>query len=140
MAPPTVQRSFRLKRETAAHLDEVAATTGESRNALVERLLREALRIEQHPLIRFRTGAAGRREPLLVGTRLKVRQIIATLRGSNNDPVEAAEYFSVPRSVVDAAIAYYADYRAEVDADAAWAERTEQEEFERWRRQQAVRR
>lgn len=135
---PTVQRSFRLARDTATHLDEAAMISGESRNALVDRLLREALRIEQHPLIRFRTGAAGRREPLLVGTRLKVRQIIATLRHSDNDVAAAADYLSVPRALVDAAIAYYADYRAEVDADATGAQQIEDAELARWERQQAV--
>ena len=138
MVSPTVQRSFRLARDTAAALDEAAAAGGESRNALVDRLLREALRIEAHPLIRFRTGAAGRREPLLVGTRLKVRQVIATWRDSNHDAAAAADYFSIDRALVDATIAYYADYQAEVDADAAWAQRIEDEELERWERRQAV--
>jgi uncharacterized protein (DUF433 family) len=136
--PPSVQRSFRLARSTAEELDAAAEATGESRNALADRLLAEALRLERHPLIRFRTGAAGRREPMLVGTRLLVRDVVATLRAHGNDLAATEEYFSLPHRSVAAVLAYYADYRDEIDADAAWAEAGAREERARWERQQAA--
>ena len=132
----STQRSFRLARRTLELLDAAAAETGESRNALADRLLGEALRVRKHPLIRFQQGAAGRRQPLLAGTRLYVHQVIATLRAGGGDVEEAAAYLGLSPRQVDAALDYYADFRDEVDADAAAAERIEQVERARWERRQ----
>jgi uncharacterized protein (DUF433 family) len=134
----SVQRSFRLSRRTSDLLDAAAESTGESRNALADRLLGEAVRTERHPLIRFRTGAAGRREPQLVGTRLLVRQVIATVRNHDGNLDDAAAYLDVPTRFVRAALSYYADYTGEVDADATWAARVEADERARWEREQAA--
>lgn len=134
----SVQRSFRLAHDTADDLDATAASTGETRNALADRLLREALRIERHPLIRFAQGPARRREPALVGTRLKVRDIITTLRNHGDDGDAVAAYLELPRRTIDAAIAYYGDHADEVDADIAWAEGVAQREREQWERQRAA--
>lgn len=138
LPPPSVQRSFRLARRTADELDAAAQASGETRNALADRLLAEALRLERHPLIRFRTGPARRREPMLVDTRLLVREIVATLRAHGNDPAAAGEYLSLPHRSVAAAIAYYADYRDEIDADAVWADAIARDERSRWERQQTA--
>jgi uncharacterized protein (DUF433 family) len=133
---PSVQRSFRLSAGTSALLDDMAHLSNESRNALADRLLGEALRTERHPLIRFRTGAAGRREPFVVATRLLVRQIVSQVE--DGDVEAAAEYLALPVSMVRAALAYYADFRDEVQADRAWAEQVEADERRRWERQQAT--
>lgn len=132
MPAPTasVQRSFRLTQRTAELLDACAEAGSETRNSLVERILAEALRTERHPLIRFRQGAAGRREPMRVGTRLLVRQVIATVRGSE-DAADAAESLSVPRYLVEAAIAYYAEFSVE----ASWAEHFAEAELVNWMQQ-----
>jgi uncharacterized protein (DUF433 family) len=135
-ANPSVQRSFRLSAGTSALLDDMAHLSNESRNALADRLLGEALRTERHPLIRFRTGAAGRREPFVVGTRLLVRQIVSQVEDSHTEA--AAEYLALPVATVRAALAYYADFRDEVQADRAWADRFEADERRRWERQQAT--
>lgn len=132
----TVQRSFRLSPRTLSLLDAAAADTGESRNALVDRLLGEAVRLERHPLIRFRRGAAGRRRPFVVGTRLYVHQVVATLREHGGDVDVTADYFRVDDRLVRAAQAYYADFPDEVDADADDAERVAAAERARWERQQ----
>jgi uncharacterized protein (DUF433 family) len=134
----SVQRSFRLSPRTSELLDEVARATNESRNALADRLLGEALRTEHHPLIRFRPGATGRREPFVVGTRLLVRQVMATVRAHDGDVEMSATYFEIPVRVVRAAVSYYADYQREVDADADVAARYEVGERERWQREQAA--
>ncbi|MDQ1517221.1 MAG: hypothetical protein QOE80_3051, partial [Actinomycetota bacterium] len=132
----SVQRSFRLSARTVELLDSAAEVAGESRNALADRLLGEALRVERHPLIRFHHGAAGRRQPIVTGTRLYVHQIIATLRASDGDVDEAATYLGLSVRQVRAALDYYADFRDEVDTDAAVAQRVEDSERERWERQQ----
>ena len=134
----SVQRSFRLSRRTSDLLDSASATTSETRNALADRLLGEALRTEHHPLVRFRTGAAGRREPHLVGTRLLVRQIVSTVRAHDGDVEAAAGYLDQPPRAVRAAVAYYAEFVDELATDAEWAAKMEAEERARWEREQAA--
>jgi uncharacterized protein (DUF433 family) len=134
--PLSIQRSFRLAPRTLELLEAAAAASGESRNALADRLLGEAVRVQTHPLIRFQQGAGGRPQPLLVGTRLYVYQIISTLKASAGDVEEAASYLGLTPRQVRAALGYYADFRDEVDADAAAAERVAHVERARWERQQ----
>jgi uncharacterized protein (DUF433 family) len=118
----TAQRSFRLSRRTLDLLDKTAHAVGESRNALADRLLGEALRSETHPLVRFQSGAAGRRRPILIGTRLYVYQVINTLRASDGNVDKAADYLGIGPQQVRAVLAYYADFTDEVDEDAAVAD------------------
>lgn len=134
----SVQRSFRLSRETSTRLDALAEATNESRTALVERLLGEALKTERHPLIRFRTGAAGRREAYLVGTRLLVRQLVATAKDHGGSIEDSAASLDLPPRLLRAALSYYAEFTEEIDADRSWAERVEAEERARWEREQAA--
>jgi uncharacterized protein (DUF433 family) len=132
----SVQRSFRLSPRTIDLLDEAAAEGGESRNALADRLLGEALRLQRHPLIRFQQGAAGRRQPLVVGTRLYVHQLMSSVRSGQGDVAQVAEYLGISPRLVRAAVEYYAEFIDEVDEDAAAAERVERSELDRWKRQQ----
>jgi uncharacterized protein (DUF433 family) len=135
--PATVQRSFRLSSRTLELLGERAGETSESRNALAERLLDEGLRIDRHPLIRFRTGGSGLRRPALVGTRVDIWQVIDTVRGEDGNVADAAEYLGLTEATVRAAVDYYADFAEEIDAyraeELAFAER-ERERSERARR------
>ncbi|HEX9776392.1 MAG TPA: hypothetical protein VGB83_12540 [Actinomycetota bacterium] len=134
--PRSVQRSFRLSRRTVELLDAAASESGESRNALTDRLLGEAVRLVRHPLIRFHLGPAGRRQPIIVGTRLYVHQIVSTLRASRGDVEEAASYLAIAPRLVRAAVEYYAEFEDEIDEDAAIAARAEESERSRWERQQ----
>ena len=134
--PSSVQRSFRLSKRTAELLDAAAGSGRESRNALADRLLGEAVRFERHPLIRFHEGASGRRQPLVVGTRLYVHQVMSTVRSSDGDVDGAAAYLAIPVRLVRAAVEYYADFADEVDEDAEVAARVERDERARWERQQ----
>jgi uncharacterized protein (DUF433 family) len=131
----SVQRSFRLSPRTIELLDAAAAAGGESRNSLADRLLGEAVRLERHPLVRFHQGGAGRRQPLIVGTRLYVHQVMSTLRAGRGDIDEAASYLGIPPRLVRAAVEYYAEFADEVDEDAVVAERVEKDELARWERQ-----
>jgi hypothetical protein len=134
--PSSVQRSFRLSQRTIELLDAAAAGGRETRNALADRLLGEALRLERHPLIRFHEGASGRRQPLVTGTRLYVHQVMATVRTSDGDVEAAAAYLAVAPRLVRAGVEYYAEFSDEVDDDAASASRIERDERARWERQQ----
>lgn len=134
----SIQRSFRLSASTVALLDRAADSSDESRNALADRLLAEALRTEHHPLIRFRTGASGRREPMVVGTRLLVRQLVAQIKDADGDAQKVADYLDRPVREIRAAMSYYADFSHEVDGDARWAADIEAAERARWDREQAT--
>jgi uncharacterized protein (DUF433 family) len=136
--PGSVQRSFRLSKRTVELLDAAAEDSRESRNALADRLLGEALRLERHPLIRFQEGASGRRQPLLAGTRLYIHQVMSTVRAGDGEVDEAASYLGISPRLVHAAIGYYADFQGEVDDDADVAARVEREERSRWERQQTA--
>jgi uncharacterized protein (DUF433 family) len=136
--PGSVQRSFRLSARTSDLLDECAARTGEPRNALVERLLAESLRCHRHPLIAFRSSAADRREPGIVGTRLLVRQVVAQIRDAGGDIASVADYLEHPAAYIQAAVDYYVDHADEIEADEQRAQRIEADERARWERQQAA--
>jgi hypothetical protein len=97
--PTSVQRSFRLSKRTVELLDAASAAGRESRNALADRLLGEAVRLERHPLIRFHESASGRRQPLVVGTRLYVHQVMSTVRASDGDVDEAGNYLLRPEEL-----------------------------------------
>ena len=134
----SVQRSYRFSRRTIELLDEAAELAGESRNALAERLLSEAVHVQHHPLVRFHHGAAGRRQALVVGTRLYVHQVMSTLRACDNNLDAAAEYLSIAPRQVRAALEYYAEFADDIDQDAAVAQRLATDERARWDRQQRL--
>ena len=129
--------SFRFASQVLESLHMHAAATGETMTALAERYVDEGLRRDEHPLIVFRDGAAGRRAAL-AGTRLDVAQVIETVLASDKSTHDAAEYLSIPEPWVTACVRYYADYREEIDG---WIERMHaiaEREEDAWRRTQSV--
>ena len=127
--------AFRFDGELLAALRRRAAESGAAQTELAERYIGEGLRLDQHPSIYFRDGEAGRR-PALLGSRLDVAQAIATVRQNGNSPEAAADYLEIPVEQVEAAVAYYADFKEEVDAWAEHVEALAERERERWRRRQ----
>ena len=134
----SVQRSFRLSASTSRLLDHRVGESGESRNAMVDRLLNESLRIEKHPFVRFITGASGRREAHIVGTRWKVRQIIVSLKGEKGQIAAVVNGFDLTEPQVRAAVSYYADFTDEVDADIERDFADADQQRVRWEREQSV--
>ncbi len=129
--------SFRIAAAVFAGIDERADELSIPRNQLIERYLAEGLRRDRHPLIAFREGEAGRR-PAIVGTRLDVAQVIATLRAEDGDVAVTAEYFRCATAAVSAALRYYAEFKDEVDAFADREARYAADAEERWRRERDV--
>jgi len=76
------------------------------------------LRREDHPLIRFVDGPSGRRAAL-IDRGLDVWQVIEVVRDNDHDLDEAAAYLEIAPALVEASIAYYGDYRDEIDAEIA---------------------
>ena len=131
-----LQVAFRVRPRTLAHLKRRVDETGLSQTDLAERYLEEGLRLDEHPLIGFRDGAAGRR-PGLVGSRLAVWQVVETVK-QNGSVEEAAAYLELPVEKVQAAMRYYADYTDEIDEWTARANALAEREQVSWRRQQEL--
>lgn len=130
------QVAFRVRPSTLAHLKRRVEETGLSQTDLAERYLEEGLRLDEHSLIAFRDGAAGRR-PGLAGSRLDVWQVVETVK-QNGSVEEAAAYLELPIEKVQAAMRYYADYTDEIDAWSARAKALAERAQASWRRQQEL--
>jgi uncharacterized protein (DUF433 family) len=127
--------SFRFDPITVRRLKDRAAEAGGGQTALAERYIKEGIRRDEHPLIYFRQGAAGRR-PALLGSRLDVTDIVTTIRQNEGSVEQAAEYLEVPIEQIVAAARYYADYKGEVDELIERAAAAAERERGRSRRQQ----
>lgn len=110
--------TLRFPSDTAARLHARAKRTRTPPRTLAQRYVDEGLRCDDHPLVSFADGPGGRRARL-VGTGLDVWEVIATVRDNDNDEERATDYLEVPLGLVQAAIAYYGQYRDEIDDEIA---------------------
>jgi hypothetical protein len=94
--------SLRLAETTIERLGQRARRAHMPTRTLAQRYVEEGLRMDEHPLVRFVDGAAGRRARL-AGTGKDVWEVIAT------------EYLRIPLGLVQAAVTYYGAYRDEID-------------------------
>ena len=106
--------SVRLTDATLIRLGSRAKRIHLPSGTLAQRYVEEGLRMDEHPLIRFADGPAGRRARL-IGTGKDVWEIIAVVLDNDGDPAEAARYLEFPLGLIQAAIAYYGAYAAEID-------------------------
>src|SRR5260221_3154437 len=125
--------SFRFDPITVRRLKDHAADAGSGQTALAERYIEEGIRQDEHPLIYFREGAAGRR-PALLGSRLDVPEAIETIRQNEGSVEEAASYLEIPVEQLEAAARYYGEYTDEVDELVERSRVASERERERWRR------
>jgi hypothetical protein len=79
--------------------------------------------MDDHPLVGFAEGPAGRRARIL-GTGKDVWEVIAVVRDNGGDVAEAARYLEMPFGLVQAAVIYYGAYPDEIDE---WIDLNEQE-------------
>ncbi len=114
-------------------------------SSATSRLVDEALRAREHPLITFKDGPAGRRARVVGGP--DVWEIIGAVRSVRESEPElpgdealsvVTETSGVPMPFVRAALAYWGDYPEEVDAflDRARAEAGQAQAA--WERQQEL--
>jgi uncharacterized protein (DUF433 family) len=106
--------SVRLSDATLTRLSNRARRVHLPPRTLAQRYVEEGLRMDEHPLIRFSDGPAGRRARL-VGTGKDIWEIIAVVRDNYGDAAEAARYLETPLGLIQAAISYYGNYTAEID-------------------------
>jgi uncharacterized protein (DUF433 family) len=115
--------SVRLNDATIARLGRHAQRVHLAPRTLAQRYVEEGLRMDEHPVIRFAEGPAGRRARLM-GTGEDVWEVIATVRDNGGDIAEAARYLEISLGLVQAAVTYYGAYTDEIDQ---WIEGNDQE-------------
>jgi uncharacterized protein (DUF433 family) len=120
--------TLRLAAGMRQRLSERARRVHLPERTLAQRYVEEGLRHDAHPLIHFLDGPSGRRASL-VGRGLDVWEVIATVRDNDGSIAESAEYLQIPAGLVEAAVAYYGEYRDEIDAEIALNE----DEYDRGR-------
>jgi uncharacterized protein (DUF433 family) len=130
--------SIRLHEGTRERLFRRARDIGGQPATLAERYIEEGLRTDDHPLVYFRDGAAGRRAAVL-GSRLSVADVMSTFRQNEGSVEETAYILNLPPVKVEAALRYYADYREEIDDWIAAGEDSARRAEEAYRRGQEVR-
>jgi hypothetical protein len=108
--------TLRLAPGMRQRLSEWARRVRLPERTLAQRYVEEGLRHDAHPLIQFLDGPSGRRASL-VGRGLDVWEIVATVRDNDGSVKHAAEYLQIPAGLVEAAVAYYGEYRSEIDAE-----------------------
>ncbi len=118
--------SLRMSEVTLERLGTRAARAHIPPRTLAQRYVEEGLRMDDHPLVRFIDGPAGRRARL-VGTGADVWEVVATVRDNDGDAADAADHLELPLGLVQAAVAYYGGYAQEIDE---WIERNESESRE----------
>ncbi len=79
--------------------------------------------MDEHPLVRFADGPAGRRARL-IGTGSDVWEVIAAVKDNDGDVAEAAAHLQLALGLVNAAVTYYGAFVDEIDD---WIERNERE-------------
>ncbi|HVC99832.1 MAG TPA: CopG family transcriptional regulator [Candidatus Dormibacteraeota bacterium] len=128
--------SIRIDGETRRELEREAARRGTPKTTLAESLLREAVRMTSHPGITFREGPAGRRAGVIGGP--DVWEVVEVWKDNDRDAAATSAAISLPIGLVDAAVGYYVDQAAEIDA---WIERNRAQADEAeaaWRRRQTL--
>jgi uncharacterized protein (DUF433 family) len=118
--------SIRLSDSTVERLGVRAERVQMPPRTLAQRYVEEGLRMDEHPMVRFADGPAGRRARL-AGTGSDVWEVIAAVRDNDGDVAKTADYLHLALGVVQAAVAYYGAYRDEIDG---WIQRNEREAAE----------
>lgn len=138
--------SVRFDPAVAARLSRfVAAHPGLSASAATNLLVDEALRSQEHPLVGFRDGPAGRRARLMGGP--DVWEIAAAVRSARTAEPDlgphalvelVADTSGVAARLVRAAVDYWAAFGEEIDGWIARAADEAAEAHQRWQREQAL--
>jgi hypothetical protein len=141
MATPS---SVRFEGQVLERLNAfVASHPGMSLSSASNRLVDEALRMQEHPLVVFRDGPAGRRARLVGGP--DVWEVIAAVQSARGAEPEleaeqivalVADTAGLAPQQVQAASAYWADYPSEIDEFLHRARAEVDQARVRWERQQ----
>lgn len=104
--------------DTHEHLLDRAQRLEVSASQLVNRYVKEGLRMDEHPGITFVTTPDGHRPAVLASRpRLKVIDIVGTWKGERQDVAATARYFAISEDEVHVALRYYTAYQKELDQE-----------------------
>jgi hypothetical protein len=137
----TTPQSIRFEDELLTRLRRRAqAVPGGSTSGLVQRLVDEGLRMQEHPGVIFKDGPGGRRAAIAFGP--DVWEIVKFLREIDErgeHAIDAAsEVFNIDPSRVTTAIRYYTDYPRDIDAEIAEADAESIRAEQAWLAQQRL--
>jgi len=118
--------SLRLSEAAIEQLVERARRVGTRPRTLAQRYVEEGLRMDEHPLVRFVDGPAGRRARL-VGSGKDVWEVVSVVRENDGDVRAAADYLELSLGLAQAAVTYYGAYPDEIDG---WIELNRRESDE----------
>ncbi len=114
----TTPFSMRMDDGTREDLIEHAERSEVSPSKLVNRYVKEGLRMDNHPAIIFKTTPLGRRAAVLASRPgLQVIDIIGTWQAERQDVPATARYVHISEDDVRAVLRYYADHKDEIDQD-----------------------
>jgi hypothetical protein len=129
--------SLRLGDATVERLKTRASRVQMPPRTLAQRYVEEGLRMDEHPLVRFADGPAGRRARL-VGTGSDVWEVIAAVKDNGGGITETADYLEMALGLVQAAVAYYGAFPAEIDERIERNEQVSAEAHSAWLAGQAA--
>ena len=113
----SVNVSVRLDDKLAERLRLRARAAGESLSDRLRRYAEEGSRRDEHPLITFRDGPAGRRAAVVGGPDVwEIVMWLQDLAGESNPVQVLAAEQGIPRPLIDAALRYQEAYPQEVEA------------------------
>lgn len=115
-----VSKPFSMRMDDSTHEELLARAdrVGTTASQLVNRYVKEGLRMDEHPGIAFITARDGRRTPVLASRpRLKVIDVIGTWQAERKNEAATARYFQISDEDVEAVLRYYAAHQQEVDDD-----------------------
>lgn len=136
-SPTPVRFPPEVDRATAAY----ARRTGSSKSRVVVRAIDEWLRMEAHPRIHFvTTNTGGRRAALLTGPQVwTVAQSWRQHDTEDRDSATVADAAGLSVADVEAALAYWAAYREEIDELIELHEADQDAALHEWEQRQALR-
>jgi len=118
MLDVTTPFSLRMDDDTRTELLAHAERLDANASKLVNRYVKEGLRMDKHPAVIFTTTSLGRRAAVLAAhPGLQVIDVIGTWKAERKDVARTARYLNVAEEDVEAVLRYYTDYRDEVDRD-----------------------
>jgi len=110
--------SLRMDEDTHDELTTHVERLEVNASKLVNRYVKEGLRMDKHPAIGFKTTSQGRRAAVLAAhPGIQVVDVLGTFRAESQAVSKTARYLHISEDEVQAVLGYYAEYRAEVDRD-----------------------
>lgn len=137
MVAPT---NVRFAEGTQESLVQYVRRTGQTKSSVINTAVDEWLRMQDHPRVRFVVVESGERRATLVdGPQVwTVAESWLAHEPAERSAANVADAVGIPADRVEAALAYWADYRAEID-DVLDRHRAAQDEaLAAWERRQAL--